>query len=331
MKKQRGVALLTVLLVLTVMVTIAAGMTNRSYLSARRSINLNNHEQAYWYAMASEALAKRALKQDFEDADGTVHLQQYWALADVVYPVENGTIAGTIDDMRSCFNLNALSLPLSDAEKQQDPYQSPLAVRQLVAMLEAYDVDSYTAEMIADRVRDFVDADSDNAGSYGAESAEYEAREFPYQAPNQLMFHHSELRAVLGVSAQHYQFLEDRICAIPGDDRQLLNVNTLAIEQPQLLVGMVEGKLSNSEAQEVLNNRPEDGWETIEDFWAEANMQRLSDIDDALKSTIVVDSDYFRLRGGAQVDTAVFRLETVLQRGGGDTLTVVSRQFGGQQ
>lgn len=331
MRRERGVALLTVLLVLAIMTTIAAGMTNRSYLSMRRSINLNNHEQAYWYALASESLAKRALKQDFEDADGTTHLQQYWASADVVYPVDNGTIGGTIDDMRSCFNLNALVQPLTDTEKQKDPYQPPLPARQLTAMLEAYEIDNYTAEMIADRVRDFVDSDGDTAGSYGAESAEYQAREFPYQAPNQPMQHHSEIRAVLGVSAKMYQFLKDRICAIPGDTSQLLNVNTLDAEQPQLLVGMLEGKLSVSEAQDVLNARPADGWENIDDFWAEGNMQRITDIDAQAKSTLVVDSNYFRLRGGAQVDTAVFRLESVLRRGSGDKLTVVSRQFGGQQ
>ncbi|WP_298440617.1 type II secretion system minor pseudopilin GspK [uncultured Ferrimonas sp.] len=331
MRPQRGVALLTVLLVVAIMATIAAGMSSRSYLSLRRTINLNNQEQAYWYALASEALTKRVLKQDFDDADGTIHLQQYWATADVVYPVDNGTIAGSISDMRSCFNLNALSQGLTDEEKQQDPYQAPLPARQLIAMLEAYELDAYSAEMMADRVRDFVDSDNDTAGSYGAENPEYQGRAYPYQAPNQLMQHHSEVRAVLGVSAKLYQFLEDRICAIPGNDRQLLNVNTLDPAEPQLLVGMLEGKLSNEEAQDVLNARPADGWETIEDFWAEGTMQRLNDLNSKVKSTLVLDSKYFRLRGGAKTDTAVFRLESVLRRDSGDKLTVVSRQFGGQQ
>ncbi|WP_028116519.1 type II secretion system minor pseudopilin GspK [Ferrimonas senticii] len=331
MKRQAGVALLTVLLVLSIMVTIAAGMTNRSYLSLRRTVNLNHQEQAYWYAMSSEALAKRVLKQDFADADGTTHLQQFWATADVVYPVDYGTIGGTISDLRSCFNVNALSQGLTDEERQQDPYQQPLPAKQLIAMLEAYEIDSYTAELVADRLRDFVDSDNDGSGSYGAESPEYQARPFPYQAPNQLMQHHSELRAVLGASATLYQFLQDRICAIPGEDSQLLNVNTLDPQYPQLLVGMLEGRLSNEEAQDVLNARPADGWESSEDFWAEGPLQRLSDLSSKTKSTLVVDSNYFRLRGGAQSDTAVFRLESIFRRGDGDKLTVISRQFGGQQ
>ncbi|MFI3245244.1 MAG: type II secretion system minor pseudopilin GspK [Ferrimonas sp.] len=330
MRKQRGVALLTVLLVLAVMATVAATMSSRSYLSVRRTINLNDHEQAYWYAMSAEALAKRVLVQDFDDADGTIHLQQYWATAEVIYPVEFGTISGTISDLRSCFNVNALAQGLTEAEQAENSYQAPLPARQLRAMLEAYELDRYQVEQLVDRVRDFVDSDNDTAGSYGAEDAEYQARPYPYQTPNQLMQHHSELRAVLGIPAALYQFLDDKICAIPGNSTQWLNVNTVPSDQPQLLVGMLEGKLSVDEAQDVLNGRPADGWASIDDFWAESSLQRLTDVSAALKSTLVVDSNYFRVRGSAQSGSAVFRLESVLQRNG-NALSVVTRQYGGQQ
>ncbi|SHI20609.1 general secretion pathway protein K [Ferrimonas marina] len=323
--------MLTVLLVLATITTLAAAMTERSYLSLRRTINLNNMDQAYWYSLSSEALAKRVLKQDFEDADGTVHLQQYWATADVVYPVDNGTIAGRIEDLRACFNLNGLSQELTDTEKQQDPYQKPLAQRQFIAMLEALEVDRYTAEMLADRIKDFVDEDNDPSGSYGAESPEYEARQYPYRAPNQLMAHHSELRAVLGTSPELYQFLQDYICVIPGESRQILNVNTVTEERAALLVGMLEGRLSLGDAQSLINNRPGDGWEDSEKFWEESSVSRLTDLSAQTKGTLAVDSEYFRLNGAAQVDNAVFRLESVLRRGGGNNLTVLTRQYGGQQ
>ncbi|GAA4891271.1 type II secretion system minor pseudopilin GspK [Ferrimonas pelagia] len=331
MKRQRGVALLTVLLVLVVITTIGTAMTQRSQISIRRTVNLNQFDQAYWYALSSEALAKRALKQDFEDADGTVHLQQYWATASVVYPLDHGQIAGTIDDLRSCFNLNGLSQDLTDEEKKTDPYQKPLAARQFMAMLDALDVDSYTSELLADRIKDFVDGDSDPSGSFGAEDPEYSAREYPYRTPNQPMAHHSELRAVLGTSPELYQFLTDYVCAIPGEDRQVLNVNTVTEDQAALLVGMLEGKISLSEAESLISNRPGDGWESTEKFWEERSLQRLTDLSAQAKATMSVDSSYFRLTAGAQVDNAVFRLESILRRGGDNNLTVLTRQYGGQQ
>ncbi|MBY6187851.1 type II secretion system minor pseudopilin GspK [Marinobacter hydrocarbonoclasticus] len=329
-RKQSGMALLTVLLVLAVITTLAAGMTQRSQMSVRRTTNLADYDQAYWYARSSEALAKRVLKQDFEDADGTIHLQQYWATANVVYPVEHGQIAGTIEDMRACFNLNALSRGLTQEEQNKDPYQKPLAGRQFMAMLEAMEIDNYYAEMLADRVRDFTDEDDRQDGTFGAEDAEYESRPVPYRTPNQLMAHHSELRAVLGVNQNMYRAVRDYVCAIPGDDSQQLNVNTLPVERAALLVGMLEGKLSLSEAESVLQARPADGWEDIQKFWEEPTMQRLQ-VEAQAKSTLVVDSKYFRLRGAAKVENAVFRLESIMRRGGDDGLTVLTRQYGGQQ
>ncbi|GAA5193017.1 type II secretion system minor pseudopilin GspK [Ferrimonas gelatinilytica] len=330
-RQQRGVALLTVLLVLVVIVTLGAAMTQRSQISVRRTISLGQLDQAYWYSLASEALAKRVLKQDFEDADGTVHLQQYWATADVVYPVDNGHIGGTIEDMRTCFNLNGLVQGLTSQEEQQDPYQTPLPGRQFIAMMEALELDRYLGEMLADRVRDFVDADSDPSGTFGAEDGDYQARPIPYLAPNQLMAHHSELRAVLGSSPELYQILKDYLCVIPGNDRQVLNVNTLPVERAALLVGMLEGGISLSEAESLIGNRPGDGWESTEAFWQEPAAQRLTDLSAEAKATISVDSEYFRLKGGARVDNSVFRLESILKRGGDNNLSVVTRQYGGQQ
>ncbi|ADN74435.1 General secretion pathway protein K [Ferrimonas balearica DSM 9799] len=329
-RSQSGMALLTVLLVLAVITALAAGMTQRSQMSVRRTTNMADFEQAYWYARSSEALAKRVLKQDFEDSDGTIHLQQYWATANVVYPVEHGQIAGTIDDMRTCFNLNALSQGLTEEERNRDPYQKPLAGRQFMAMLEALEIDNYYAEMVADRVRDFTDEDDRQDGTFGAEDAEYESRPVPYRTPNQLMAHHSELRAVLGVNKNLYRTLQDYVCAIPGEDTQQLNVNTLPVERAALLVGMLEGKISLSEAESVLQARPADGWDDVQKFWEEPAMQRLQ-VDAQAKSTLAVDSKYFRLRGAAKVENAVFRLESVMRRGGGDGLTVLTRQYGGQQ
>jgi general secretion pathway protein K len=44
----------------------------------------------------------------------------------------------------------------------------------------------------------------------------------------------------------------------------------------------------------------------------------------------VVDSQYFLLKAGAKVDTAIFRMDSVLKRNGKD-LDVLTRQYGGQQ
>lgn len=184
--KQRGVALIVVLLIVAMVVIIATNITSRNQLSMRRTLNLAQYDQAYWYAISAEELAKKILKQDLDDSEGRVHKQQYWAMSDVVFPAEYGEIAGKITDMRSCFNLNALSVTTKDVENGQP--KLPLAAKQYKALLVSLGMDDFTADHLTQTLKDYIDEDT-VASPYGAEDAEYEARNVPYRAANTLMNH----------------------------------------------------------------------------------------------------------------------------------------------
>lgn len=325
-RKQRGVALLVVLLIVALVVIIATNITSRNQLSMRRTLNLAQYDQAYWYAISAEELAKKILKQDMEDSDGTVHRQQYWALADVIFPAEYGEIGGEIQDMRSCFNINALSVTSTEVENGQPKLS--LAASQYKALLVALGMDEFGAERLTHTLVDYIDDDTVSM-PYGAEDADYESRNIPYRAANTLMNHHSELRAVIGYNQQVYTTLLPYICAIPGNNQQLLNVNTIEVEQAALLVGMLDNKISLSDAESLINQRPADGFETAAEFWENNTLASLA-TESNMKSSIVVDSNFFLLKAGAKVDNAMFRMDSVLQRSG-DKFDVLTRQYGGQQ
>ncbi len=325
--KQRGVALIVVLLIVAMVAIIATNINSRNQLSVRRTLNLTQYDQAFWYAISAEELTKKVLKQDLDDADGTVHLQQYWAQADVVFPAEHGEIGGTISDMRSCFNLNALSIESKGNENGQP--KLPLPAVQYKGLLVALGMDEFSAERLTHTLKDYIDDDS-TASPFGAEDADYESRNVPYRAANTLMSHRSELRAVLGYTQDIYLKLLPYICVIPGDDRQLLNVNTLKVEQAALMAGMFDNKISVGEAESIINQRPGDGFEKIEDFWGSSSLTSMQPEAD-LKTTFVVDSNYFLLEAGAKVDNATFRLESVMKRGSDNKLDILTRQYGGQK
>ncbi|MCL2916171.1 type II secretion system minor pseudopilin GspK [Shewanella corallii] len=323
-KKQKGVALLVVLLIVAVIAVIAADITGRNQLSVRRTMNLTQYDQAYWYAISAEELAKKVLKQDMDDADGTVHLQQYWALADVVFPAEYGEIGGEMKDLRSCFNLNALSQPSEENENGQP--KMPLPTRQFQALLVALGMDDFMAESLSHTVKDYLDEDT-VASPFGAEDSEYESRTVPYRAANTLMNDKSELRAVMGVTQEVYQALAPYVCVIPGNSDQVLNINTVDVEQAALLAAMFDNQISVGEAENLIGQRPAAGYENLEDFWTDANPG--AGVDAKMKSSIVVDSKYFLLHAGARVDNAIFQMESVLKNSGGQ-FKVVTRQFGAQ-
>ncbi|MBW8185113.1 MULTISPECIES: type II secretion system minor pseudopilin GspK [Shewanella] len=328
-RKQRGVALIVVLLIVALVAVIATNINSRNHLSMRRTLNLAQYDQAYWYALSAEELTKKVLKQDLEDAEGRVHRQQYWAQADVVFPAEHGEIGGKISDMRACFNLNSLSIDTKGQLDGNGQPKLPLAAIQYQGLLMALGMDEFSAERLTHTLKDYLDEDT-TASPFGAEDAEYESRNVPYRAANTLMSHRSELRAVMGYSQDIYLKLLPYICVIPGNTQQLLNVNTIEVEQAALLAGMFDDKMSVSEAESIINQRPGDGFEKIEDFKENSSVAGLLAADAALSSSFVVDSKYFRLEAGAKVDTATFRLESIIKTDG-SSFEILTRQFGGQK
>ncbi|MEI6858795.1 MAG: type II secretion system minor pseudopilin GspK [Shewanella sp.] len=327
--KQRGVALIVVLMIVAMVAVIATKINSRNQLSVRRTLNLAEYNQAFWYAISAEELAKKVLKQDFEDADGTVHLQQYWAQAGMLFPAENGEIGGTISDLQSCFNLNALSVESQKIENGLPIL--PLAAVQYKGLLVALGMDDFGAERLTHTLKDYIDEDS-TASQFGAEDSDYASRIVPYRAANTLMNHRSELRAVLGYTQNIYLTLLPYICVIPGNATHVLNVNTIKLEQAALLAGMFDNKISVNEAESLINQRPGDGFETVEDFTQLPSIANLMSADDALKSSFAVTSQYFKAEVVAKVESATFRLESVLKVSGeGSNIEILTRQFGGQK
>ncbi|MDF0534570.1 type II secretion system minor pseudopilin GspK [Shewanella yunxiaonensis] len=327
-RKQRGVALIVVLLVVAIIAVLAVSISGRNQVSVRRTINMAEYDQAYWYAISAEELARKVLKQDLDDAEGRVHLQQYWALSNAVFPAEVGQIGGTISDLRSCFNLNSLS-QTSTTNKNTQVETLPVAAKQYKALLEDIGIDEFNAERLMYTLKDYLDADTD-IGTYGAEDDDYEARKVPYRAANTLMSDRSELRAVLGYSQEIYRKLLPYVCVIPGNNTQVLNVNTVKVEQAALLAAMLENKISVGEAESIINQRASSGFDKVDDFWQQGSLASIASQDDQMKSSFAVSSKFFMLDGRAKVDDAVFHMQSVLHVIGGNKLEVLTRQYGGQ-
>ncbi|MCE9680137.1 type II secretion system minor pseudopilin GspK [Shewanella sp. AS1] len=327
-RKQRGVALIVVLMIVAMIAVIATNINSRNQISVRRTINLAQYDQAYWYAISAEELAKKVLEQDLKDADdGKIHRQQYWAQANVVFPAEQGEIGGRISDMQACFNLNSLSMKSSEVENGQPKLSLP--AQQFKGLLVALGMDDFSAERLTHTLKDYLDEDTVTS-PFGAEDAEYESRTIAYRAANTIMNHRSELRAVMGVSQEVYLKLTPYICAIPGNDRQVLNVNTIEIEQAALLAGMLDNKISVGEAESIINQRPPDGYDSIDEFWENSSISSLKS-EQKLASSFSLKSNYFLLEAAARVDSATFRLESVLRVVGKTKLEVLTRQYGGQK
>ncbi len=107
---QRGVALVTALLVVALATVAAVAMASRQQLDVRRTANLLQGDQAYVYAQAVENWARVVLKRDGENKQLDT-LDDDWAqrLSPIVVP--GGQVDGFIINLQGRFDLNNLVKP----------------------------------------------------------------------------------------------------------------------------------------------------------------------------------------------------------------------------
>ncbi|MDW6002640.1 type II secretion system minor pseudopilin GspK [Vibrio mangrovi] len=327
LRKQRGVALIIVLLLLAMMVSIAATMSERLFTQYHRSGNQLRYQQAYWYSLGVEALAKSAIEQSYEDDDEAVNLSQPWAVKDKEYPLDFGTVEGSIRDMQSCLNVNVLS----GIEWNPADTGTPYLIQTLQHLIESVESDSYQAEIAANSIWEFIDTNRSINTTSGVEDNFYESMSPAYDAPDSLLADVDELRAVQGVSGKIMMKSIPYLCALPTKEWRL-NVNTLSVEQANILAAMFYPYLSSSAAAQLIENRPYSGWSSLDDFLEQGE---LSGVDETVKSYATgylgVDSHYFELDAQVMVDDARVRVRSLMFSKDRKDVTVIRRRYGGER
>ncbi|MGL4679965.1 MAG: type II secretion system minor pseudopilin GspK, partial [Plesiomonas shigelloides] len=191
-------------------------------------------------------------------------------------------------------------------------------VRQLLALLKNQDVPEYRAELLADSLWEFIDADSVVQTAQGREDGEYLARDLPFYPPNSLLTDVSEIRSVLGMDADVYQRVAPVLCTIPEKNLRI-NVNTLGEDNAPLLEAVFTPYLSRMQAEQILRERPQQGWESVAAF---LQTPALADVDSAvkqrLKTLLTVSSDYFRLSVRIEMNGVRRDSEAVIGRSASD-------------
>ncbi|RUO80295.1 type II secretory pathway protein [Idiomarina tyrosinivorans] len=310
--KQRGVALIMVLLVVALIAVIAVNLGSRLQMQVLQTANLQQAEQSYWMWLSAEEVVGEVIKAELQDSDGVVNLQQNWAQQTGPFPVEGGTIAGQISDLHACFNLNALAARNEQGTNSNN--RSPARYRpEYMALLKSLSIDDYTAQTLADTLIDWLDADTVLTGTYGAEDPDYLGLPHPYLAANSLLLEKSELRQIRGYSQEVYQKLAPYVCVIPGSTELVINVNTVDQSQPQLLVAAASGELDLGQATKFLQNRRADGYKDKEAALASPILSGLEGKNNVNLDNFGVKSNDFSLLATIQWGDLTLKATSVMQ------------------
>ncbi|QTH62871.1 type II secretion system minor pseudopilin GspK [Psychrosphaera ytuae] len=322
-RRQTGVALISVLLIIALCVIVAAQISTTQRMSISRSQNLFERQQAFEYAMGAEAFVKATIEASLEDNDGKTSLDQPWAMKGMAFPVNGGVIEGQVRDLYSCFNVNALWQDNMDEALQKK--RRELFVR----LLEKLNVDAEISHTdLANNIYDWIDPDDYATEAVGYDGDMYTSLEYPYLSANSALAHENELRVIYGFNPIVLDKIKKHVCAIPQHHGLQININTIDEENPELLMAMLD--IDESTAQSILSERPEEGFEDMEAFWQLQSVASINNIASVDKSYFTVSSKFFKLITNASYNDVKFALTSLIQMDDSYKGTVIGRRFGGE-
>lgn len=337
-KRQSGTALITVVLIAAFVIILVMESVKVIQYQKQLSSNLIHRDQAISYLLGMEALAKIWLKKSFEKSkDKTTNLNQPWAQDGLSFPLDGGGMTASVKDMQSCFNLNSIArvappsgsggsfsnTGFAKATPGQDIFE------ELISQLN--ETSGVSAKALAMATRDWLDADINPAGTDGAEDDYYQGMEQPYRTANSPIAHTSELRAMKDFNPKIYSLLLPYVCILPDANVFQINLNTVLQDQAVLLYAVFISNSNNSgitlsDITQALSNRPESGFETVEEFFNEFGSKRAQLKD--TKSFFSVKSDYFQVRAKIELGKSRMLMKTLFIKDDKNNFKVVSRYFG---
>lgn len=321
-KSERGTVLITVLLIVAVMATVAVALIDDIRFGIRRASNISATSQANWYALGSETIALGILDQTFSLSPDKTTLAQPWASNRGSFPIEGGSITTRISDGSNCFNVNSLV----ERHERTSLTANTAAQKQLRILLETIGINDSDSEMITGTITDWIDSNS-RPVSRGAEDFDYSGSAPAYRTPNTLISDISELRSIKGIDLATYQNIRPFLCALPTTDMSEININTLRPDRAALITMLVGKAMKVETVSSVLGNRPVTGYETLETFWSSQEFDGIQ-IDATAREQVKEKTAFFTLSTTVIYGDAYVTMSSLIDAGDTAGAYIVSRQFG---
>lgn len=274
---QRGVALLTILLLVVSITVVAGAMLASQKIAIRRSGLLFDQNQLLQDINAGQQLAVTLIRADAKLND-TDSEQDIWAQPIPPYTLGGHSIDIELRDEGSRFNINNL---------YHNGAVDTAALAVFQRLLTQLNLEPDTAVAILD----YQDADSEVYQDGGDENVVYTQqsnRGADTALPNQALLSIDQLAEVKGVDAQVLATLRPYITAVPY--YLPININTAS---PVLFAALVEGA-SSQQMQSIIELRAKQAFSSVEDVW---QLPVLSSVKEeerkALTPLLAVDSQAF--------------------------------------
>ena len=317
-KHQRGIAVITAMLVVTIATVLAVELAWKTNLDLRRTEGVMAWDQTRQLGYAAEPFVANIIKDSFEEhqtmftrADDAKGCLELISVPMDLAEGQSGGLNGNMCDLQGRFNLNNL---INGPERRRDDVTAGQFRRLIEAVARFYPDVDFTGESAPDRIVDstidWIDPDTDTQPG-GAEDDAYTGFPVPYRTANVPFIDVSEFSAVRGVTPAVFAALAPFITALPA--RTAINVNTAYL--PVLMSLGDDIDVVNAEQWCV------DGREGIAD-----PSQFAQYLANGVGAYVGFGTSYFELKGTIGVGTTRLGMYSLLESSGTEFITRL-RQF----
>ncbi|AOE49025.1 type II secretion system minor pseudopilin GspK [Kangiella sediminilitoris] len=348
-QRNQGVALITVLVIFSVLSIMAIQILNSQQMQVQRTANIINGSRAYQYMYGAEVFATSQLKKFFEESKAErVHRLQPWSESGLAFEIEQGLgqLQGSIKDMHSCFNINSIIMeqqaagdggeegreigsggnglqPVSEGRVNDGSEGSGMPGVDIFAKLieSRLEDSSVSPQALAVATKDWIDEDQEPTGIDGAEDYTYTGMKIPYRTADSFMAHSSELLVIKGFTPEIYDQIKDLVCVLPTKEGTI-NVNTVEPENAEL-VWMLLQDVDLGQVRQALENLPDEGYDEAGFFEALGSGK----VSKQGKGRLVFDSKYMLLTAEASVNTGKAVVSSLMLKQDSE-FNVIARHIG---
>ncbi len=318
--KDKGVVLISILLIVLLLSSVAVLFGNKYFLSLKRAQYIEFQTLSLNIFRNMESLAQDKIEKELRFNSNKLTKDNPIINEPMVFNLNGADIFGNISDYGNCFNINSI-VKLNDSNYVENK-NSVAAFRKILSLNE---IDNNIIEEVIDQTIDWIDKDT-NPRAYGLEDYYYSG---PLHSPREytgmrLMVSIEELKSIPAVKQIDWNIFKNHFCAIPILNELSLNINTLDLEDAYLL-SSIFSNLTIKDAEYILDNIPKSGFDDLNNF-----IRSFPDLDLELAyGNITVKSNIFELNSEVNFNKFISFSKSIIIYEDNNNGFIISRIYNG--
>ena len=317
--KTKGVVLISVLLIVLLLSSIAVVIGNNYFVSFKRAQYLEFQTVSLNIFSSIESLALKKIDNELR-FNSKVHANNNALFSnDFIFETQKGLVSGKIIDASNCFNINALVKKTKNTYK---PNKENIVIFERLLIFS--EVENNLIDEAIDQIIDWIDED-DNPRAFGLEDYYYSG---PLNNPKEytsgrIFYSIQEIKSLPAIREIGWQVFEKYFCALPHNDLSI-NINTITGNKSLLLSSLFEN-LPYSDAEYVIDNIPENGIKNLNelsDLFPSYNLEKSQDY-------IKFSSNNFELITSLSYESYYSESKSKIYYGANNNSYIISRIYNG--